>query len=63
MFAPDMGIAEDEATGAAAVRITTRLSRDLRIRQGRGSQLVTAWEPDGWVRLGGRVVADTPIEL
>ncbi|HEY5855428.1 MAG TPA: PhzF family phenazine biosynthesis protein [Aldersonia sp.] len=63
MFAPDMGIAEDEATGAAAVRITARLQRDLRITQGRGSTLVTRWDPQGWVRLGGRVVADVPIDL
>jgi predicted PhzF superfamily epimerase YddE/YHI9 len=63
MFAPDMGIAEDERTGAAAVRITARLQRDLRITQGRGSTLVTAWDPEGWVRLGGHVVADVPIDL
>jgi predicted PhzF superfamily epimerase YddE/YHI9 len=61
MFAPDMGVAEDEATGAAAVRITALLGRDLRITQGRGSQLVTRWD-DGWVLLGGRVVADPAIQ-
>src|SRR5262249_2755497 len=31
MFAPDLGVAEDEATGAAAVRITDVLSEDLTI--------------------------------
>lgn len=31
MFAPGMGVAEDQATGAAAVRITELLRRDLTI--------------------------------
>jgi predicted PhzF superfamily epimerase YddE/YHI9 len=62
MFAPDMGVIEDEATGAAAVRITARLERNLSITQGRGSQLVTRWD-DGWVHLGGRVVADPAIQI
>lgn len=58
MFAPDFGIAEDEATGAAAVRLTGLLQRDLTITQGRGSQIFTIHDTDGWVRIGGRVVAD-----
>lgn len=57
MFAPLMGIAEDEATGAAACRITERLGRGLTITQGRGSQLVTTYD-DGWVVLGGRSALD-----
>ncbi|MBF6329660.1 PhzF family phenazine biosynthesis protein [Nocardia transvalensis] len=61
MFAPALGIAEDEATGAAAVAITAVLRRGLIITQGRGSQLFTEWDSDGWVRLGGRVVADYPV--
>ncbi|WP_067996525.1 PhzF family phenazine biosynthesis protein [Nocardia pseudobrasiliensis] len=61
MFAPAMGIAEDEATGAAAVAITALLRRGLIITQGRGSQLFTEWDSDGWVRLGGRVVPDYPV--
>lgn len=60
MFAPLMCIAEDEATGAAACRITQRLGRGLSITQGRGSQLRTTLD-DGWVTLGGRVVADTSL--
>lgn len=54
-FARDVGIAEDEATGAAAVVITDRLGRDLEIRQGRGSLLRTRVAPDGTIDLGGRV--------
>ena len=58
MFAIDLGIPEDEATGAGAVRITEYLSRDLAITQGKGSQLRTTWTADGWVKLAGRVVDD-----
>lgn len=61
MFAPAMGIPEDEATGAAAIALTAQLQRGLRITQGQGSQLFTEWDSDGWTRLGGRVVADHPV--
>ncbi|MEV0683485.1 PhzF family phenazine biosynthesis protein [Nocardia sp. NPDC050378] len=63
MFAPAMGIAEDEATGAAAVALTAKLRRGLVITQGQGSQLYTEWDSDGWVRLGGRVVEDHVVVL
>jgi predicted PhzF superfamily epimerase YddE/YHI9 len=58
MFAANLGIAEDEATGSAAVRITDYLSRDLRITQGKGSVIETSWSPEGWVVVAGRVVKD-----
>jgi predicted PhzF superfamily epimerase YddE/YHI9 len=58
LFAGHLGIPEDEATGAAAVRITDHLERDLEITQGRGSLLSTRWDPEGWVKVAGRVVAD-----
>ena len=58
MFAPALGVPEDEATGAAAVRITDYLSRDLTIVQGKGSVISTEWSPEGWVRIAGRVVND-----
>jgi predicted PhzF superfamily epimerase YddE/YHI9 len=58
MFASHLGIPEDEATGAAAVRITDYLSRDLHIVQGKGSIIFTEWSPEGWVRVAGRVVED-----
>jgi predicted PhzF superfamily epimerase YddE/YHI9 len=58
LFASHLGIREDEATGAAAVRITDQLSRDLAITQGQGSQLLTRWSPEGWVKVAGRVVDD-----
>jgi predicted PhzF superfamily epimerase YddE/YHI9 len=58
LFASHLGIREDEATGAAAVRITDYLSRDLEITQGEGSRLSTRWNSAGWVKVGGRVVED-----
>jgi predicted PhzF superfamily epimerase YddE/YHI9 len=58
MFAANLGAPEDEATGAAAVRITDYLSRDLTIVQGKGSVIHTRWSPEGWVRIAGRVVSD-----
>jgi predicted PhzF superfamily epimerase YddE/YHI9 len=58
MFAANLGVPEDEATGAAAVRITDYLSRDLTIVQGKGSVIDTQWSPEGWVRIAGRVVSD-----
>ena len=57
-FAGAVGIAEDEATGAAAVLITAQLGQGLEILQGRGSRLTTRFTADGSVELGGRVVLD-----
>ena len=57
-FAGGIGIAEDEATGAAAVLLTAQLGQDLEILQGRGSRLSTRLAADGSVELGGRVVLD-----
>ena len=54
-FAPEMGIAEDEATGSAAVRVTATLGRALTIRQGKGSELLTRVGPAGTAEVGGRV--------
>jgi len=63
VFAPELGVGEDEATGAAAIRITEHLSRDLIIIQGKGSLIYTWWSPQGWVDLGGRVVTDGITQL
>lgn len=54
-FATDVGIVEDEATGAAAVVMGARLGRPLTIRQGVGSEIVVRPQPDGSVEIGGRV--------
>jgi predicted PhzF superfamily epimerase YddE/YHI9 len=63
MFAPVLGIVEDEATGAAAVAVTTRLGRDLSITQGLGSRILTRQLADGFVEVGGRTVPGSPIRL
>ena len=55
-LAPELGVEKDEATGAAAIRITEYLGRDLTITQGKGSVIYTGWSPRGWVAIGGRVV-------
>jgi predicted PhzF superfamily epimerase YddE/YHI9 len=62
MFAPDMGIIEDEATGAAAIALTARLGRALSILQGEGSELRTELVADGRIRVGGSTVYDRTIE-
>ena len=63
MFAPSMGIPEDEATGAAAVAITTKLDRDLEIHQGKGSRLKTRRLAGGLVEVGGRVAYEQRLTL
>jgi predicted PhzF superfamily epimerase YddE/YHI9 len=62
MFAPAMGIVEDEATGAAAIALTARLGRPLSVVQGEGSQLATEPLGDGRIRVGGTTVYDRTIE-
>ncbi len=54
-FPTDLGIAEDEATGAAAVLLGAELGRDLTIRQGVGSEIHVRPRDDGSIDVGGRV--------
>lgn len=63
LFAPNLGVREDEATGSAAVRMTEHLSRDLTIVQGQGSIIETTWSPDGWALVAGRVIADAARQI
>jgi predicted PhzF superfamily epimerase YddE/YHI9 len=51
-------IVEDEATGAAAMLLAGELGRDIRISQGKGSDIVARIADGGWIELGGRVVGD-----
>ena len=55
VFAPRLGVEEDEATGAHAVRLCALLGQELEIHQGQGSLIVARPEPDGGVRIGGKV--------
>ena len=58
VFPIRFGIAEDEATGSAAVQLCGRLSRRLEIRQGRGSRISVRPLEDGGVELGGTGALD-----
>jgi predicted PhzF superfamily epimerase YddE/YHI9 len=60
VFAPRVGVEEDEATGAHAVRLAARLGREVTIRQGRGSLILAEPKPNGSVEIGGRV---EPVEV
>lgn len=57
VFAPALGVPEDEATGAHAVRLCAALGRDISIRQGVGSRIEARPLSDGSVEIGGRVQA------
>jgi predicted PhzF superfamily epimerase YddE/YHI9 len=58
VFASRYDIAEDEATGAAAVRLVSQLGRPVTIRQGAGSLLRARPGPGGTAEVGGEVVLD-----
>ncbi|MDQ3128091.1 MAG: PhzF family phenazine biosynthesis protein [Chloroflexota bacterium] len=54
-FVTEFPVAEDEATGAAAVTMGSLLGRPLAIRQGVGSEILVRPQPDGMIEIGGRV--------
>ena len=62
VFAPGVGVAEDEATGSAATRLCAALGRELEIRQGRGSRILARPRPGGYVEIGGRTELDETAE-
>jgi predicted PhzF superfamily epimerase YddE/YHI9 len=55
VFPVRYGIAEDEATGAAALRLAAMLERPLDIRQGRASRILARPLSNGMVEISGRV--------
>jgi predicted PhzF superfamily epimerase YddE/YHI9 len=57
-FAPGAGVAEDEATGSAALALCARLGRPISVHQGRGSVLLARPGAGEWAEVGGRVVLD-----
>jgi predicted PhzF superfamily epimerase YddE/YHI9 len=66
VFAGDYGVAEDPATGSAAIVLCAALGRDLRIVQGpagRESEIHVRLSGDGQVELGGRVVVAQPARV
>src|SRR5205085_9303660 len=54
-FPTNFLIAEDKATGAAAVKMGSLIGRPLTIRQGVGSEILARPQPDGRIEIGGRV--------
>lgn len=58
VFVPEAGVAEDEATGSAAMRLTAELGREIEIRQGEGSVILAHPIAGGTVEIGGRVLLD-----
>lgn len=61
-FAPSVGIAEDEATGSAAIGLCARLGRPITVHQGRGSVLLCRPLKDDYIEVGGAVVLDATRE-
>jgi predicted PhzF superfamily epimerase YddE/YHI9 len=57
-FVPEAGIAEDEATGSAALALCGRLERPIVVHQGHGSVIRARPAGDGLVEVGGRVALD-----
>jgi predicted PhzF superfamily epimerase YddE/YHI9 len=57
-FVPEAGIAEDEATGSAAIGLCARLERPITVHQGHGSVLVCRPLAGGRIEVGGKVVLD-----
>ena len=62
VFAPAVGVPEDEATGAAAVRLVTQLDRPIEIHQGVGSVIFARPGPDGTAEIGGTCVLEAQRE-
>jgi predicted PhzF superfamily epimerase YddE/YHI9 len=58
VFAPDLGVPEDPATGSAAVPLCAELQRAVTIEQGPGCMIDVRPLSDGRVELGGRVADD-----
>ena len=58
VFVPEAGIAEDEATGSAAMRLAAALGRPIEIRQGVGSVIYARPLAAGPAEIGGRVALD-----
>lgn len=58
VFAPDLGVAEDPATGSAAVVLCAELDRAITVDQGPHCLIEARPLGDGVIELGGRVADD-----
>jgi predicted PhzF superfamily epimerase YddE/YHI9 len=57
-FAGGVGIAEDEATGSAALALSARIGREITVIQGKGSIMVARPVEGGRAEVGGALVLD-----
>lgn len=57
-FVTGAGIAEDEATGSAALALCAQLGKPIQVRQGCGSEIFARPLDEGFTEVGGRVVLD-----
>jgi predicted PhzF superfamily epimerase YddE/YHI9 len=62
-FAPSFGIAEDEATGSAALQLTALLGQPIEIHQGKGSLLYARPVDSERAAVGGSVAEDEPLPM
>ena len=63
VFAPDLGVPEDPATGSATVALCAALDRAITIEQGPGCLIQARPLGDGVIELSGRVADDGIREL
>ena len=61
-FVPKAGIAEDEATGSAAIGLCAQLGRPITVHQGHGSVLLCRPAGDNLIEVGGAVALDATRE-
>lgn len=63
VFAPDMGVPEDPATGSATIALCAQLGRAIEVEQGPRCQIEARPLGDGLIELGGRVADDGMREI
>jgi len=63
VFAPDLGVPEDPATGSATVALCAELGRAIEVDQGPHCRIEARLLGDGLIELGGRVADDGLREL
>jgi predicted PhzF superfamily epimerase YddE/YHI9 len=63
VFAPDLGVPEDPATGSATVALCAKLGRAITVDQGPHCRIEARPVGDGLIELGGRVADDGVREL
>jgi predicted PhzF superfamily epimerase YddE/YHI9 len=63
VFAPDLGVPEDPATGSATVALCAQLGRAISVDQGPHCEIEARPLADGTIELGGRVADDGSREI